>query len=334
MPTSDTLSRWLRSSGALPRGDVADVQIDLEHTATTSKLIFVRATYTSEAPRNLPRHLVVKSPLVREGDNSELRFYCEVAPLLPAPPLVRCVASEEDSETLVLEDLRADYDHPPWPITPTRKQSEMAIDALAAVHSTCWEARVLGNTIGRLHTDESLTSMVHGIAAHLPAFMDAFGDSLTAGARAIYERVFASSLKPWLRLTDPHALTIIHGDAHTWNFLFPRSGAGAAYLIDWQLWHIDVGVRDLAFFMALHWSPDRRRELELPLLRRYHVALLVHGIAGYTFDDLWLDYRRCVVRNLTIPIIFWSRGMKPEAWWNRLECALAAYRDLECDDLL
>ena len=52
------------------------------------------------------------------------------------------------------------------------------------------------------------------------------------------------------------------------------------------------------------------------LLRRYHEALLAHGVALYSWDDLLLDYRRCVVRNLTMPIIFWSRGMKPEDWWN------------------
>ena len=75
-------------------------------------------------------------------------------------------------------------------------------------------------------------------------------------------------------------------------------------------------------------------ELELTLLRRYHEALLAHGVVNYTFDDLLLDYRRCVVRNLTIPIILSSRGMKPEVWWHRLECALAAYKDLECDELL
>jgi hypothetical protein len=46
------------------------------------------------------------------------------------------------------------------------------------------------------------------------------------------------------------------------------------------------------------------------------------------------DYRLCVVRNLTIPILFWSRGMKPEGWWHRLECSLASYRDLGCDELL
>ena len=32
-------------------------------------------------------------------------------------------------------------------------------------------------------------------------------------------------------------------------------------------------------------------------------------------------------------LAFLSRGMKPEGWWHRLECALAAYRDLGCDEL-
>jgi len=324
-PTAAALSDWLGR-------DVAHIHLDLEHKTPISTLFFVTATYTPGAPPDLPRHIVVKSPLVPPTADCELKFYREVAPIIGSPPLVNCLAAVENgsSEVIVIEDLRATHDHPPWPIPPSRGQSELAIDALAHVHAACWEASTLGNP----HTVQSLTSMVEGIVTNLPAFMDSFGDGLTAEARHIYERVFSSSLKPWLRLTDSRALTIIHGDAHTWNFLFPRSGSGAAYLIDWQLWHVDTGARDLAYFMALHWYPGRRRELELPLLRRYHEALVAHGIANYTFDDLWLDYRRCVVRNLTIPIILSSRGMKPEAWWHRLECALSAYNDLECDELL
>src|SRR2546427_6564192 len=34
-----------------------------------------------------------------------------------------------------------------------------------------------------------------------------------------------------------------------------------------------LGARDLAFFMALHWYPERRRELERPLLEYYHRGL-------------------------------------------------------------
>ena len=36
-------------------------------------------------------------------------------------------------------------------------------------------------------------------------------------------------------------------------------------LIDWQLWDINVGAIDLAFLMALHWSPQRRALLEKAL---------------------------------------------------------------------
>jgi hypothetical protein len=337
--TAATLSSWLRRSGSLPGGDISEIHIDLEHSAPISKLYFLTATYTPDAPADLPRHLVVKSPWVQaSGDGPEMQFYRDVAPTLATPPLVRCLAAIENSaemtETIVLEDLRATHDQRPWPIPPTKSQSEAAIDALAHVHARYWEAPTLGTGIGRHNTEESLTSMVNGVAANLPAFFDEFGDSLTTDARKVYERVFASSFKPWLRLTDPRALTVAHGDAHSLNFLFPRSGSGAAYLIDWQLWHIDVGARDLAFLIALHWYPRRRRELEASLIQRYHEALLAHGVANYSLDDLWLDYRRGVVRNLTIPVIFWSRGMKPEGWWHRLECALAAYDDLAGDELL
>lgn len=338
-PTAATLSSWLRRSGSLPSGDITQIHIDLEHKAPISKLHFLTATYTSDAPADLPRRLVVKSPWVQaSGDGPEVQFYRDVAPILATPPLVRCLAaienSDEMTETIVLEDLRSTHDQRPWPMPPTRNQSETAIDALAYVHAHYWEAPGLGSTIGQHNTEHSLTSMLQGVIEQLGPFFDEFGDSLTADARKLYERVFSSSLKPWMRLTDPRALTIVHGDAHSWNFLFPRSGSGPAYLIDWQLWHIDVGARDLAFLMALHWYPGRRRELETSLIQRYHEALLAHEIANYSLDDLWLDYRRGVVRNLTIPVIFWSRGMKPEWWWPRLECALAAYDDLGCDELL
>lgn len=336
-----TLSHWLRRSGNLPAGAVVSMRVELETETTTSQLMFLTVTYSSDAPSDLPRHLVIKTPLMRPsvpGGSAELQFYRLLAPVMGTPPLVRCFAAIDEGDsnpaTLVLEDLRATHDHPPWPLPPSVNQCEAALDALAKIHAQWWEAPALGNTVGEIHTPESLTKMVQGIAALLPAFLNAVGYALNTEDRQVLERVFSSSLKPWMRLTDPRALTIIHGDAHTWNFLFPQSGEGAAFLIDWQLWHVDLGARDLAFFIALHWYPSRRREFEQPLVHYYHDSLLGQGVENYSFDELWLDYRRCVVRNLTIPIIFWSRGMKPEGWWHRLECALASYRDLACDELV
>ena len=338
--TASTLSDWLHRSGRLPSGAITDVNLEQEIETPISTLTFLTATYSSDVPANMPRRLLVKLPHVpaKTGGTGESHFYRNLAPLLEGPPLVRCLGalqeSEGDPETIVLEDLRATHDHPQWPLAPSRRQCELALDALVRVHAHWWEAPTLGQNVGQLHTNESLTVMVHDIAAHLPAFTNALGDALTADDRRVFEHVFSSSLRPWLRLTDTRALTVAHGDAHTWNFLFPRSGHGPAFLVDWQLWHLDLAARDLAFFMALHWYPRRRLELERPLLTYYHRRLMAHGVRNYSFDELWLDYRRCVVRNLTIPILFWSRGMNPEGWWHRLACALAAYRDLGCDELI
>ncbi len=340
--TAKTVSRWLWQSGTLSRGTVLKIKVELDIKTTISRLIFLTATYSTDSPFDLPLQLVVKSPLVAphrsDEFEGEINFYRQLAPMLGTPPTVRCLAAFEESdgysETLVLEDLRATHDHPPWPIPPSRKQCELALDALIRLHAQWWESSKLGRTIGQPHTPESLRTMVQRIGTQIPDFFDSLGGSLPKDARPIYESAFDSLLRPWMRLTDSRALTIIHGDAHTWNFLYPRAGQGPAFLIDWQLWHVDVGARDLAFLMALHWYPSLRRELEEPLLRYYYEGLRAHGIDNYSFDDLRLDYRRCVVRNLTIPILFWSRGMEPEGWWHRLECALAAYRDLKCEELL
>jgi hypothetical protein len=289
----------------------------------------------------LPDRLVLKWPVEHspapEGGCPEITFYRELAPALSAPPLVRCLATAPSSNTqqwLILEDLRSTHSNPPWPKRPDNESAHEAVAVLARVHSRWWEAPSLGSTVGTLHTEASLRTMVNGISAHLPGFINDLGEDLPVADRVILETVFNSSLRPWLRLVERRALTVVHGDAHTWNFLFPRSGQGMPYLIDWQLWHLDVGPRDLAFLIALHWDRTVRQQLERQLLHCYHDELISAGISNYSFDDLLLDYRRCVVRNLTFPLILWSRGQQREGWRHRLDCALAAYRDLNGAELL
>lgn len=339
--TEASLTEALRRGGSLPRGSVLHLHVDHREATWVSKLAFVQVVYSADAPSDLPGALVVKRPRIAGNDTTtvdraEVDFYSRVGPSLPVPPRVRCLAALDEGPAgtlLVLEDLRNGYDHPPWPIPPSRADCEAAVTALAQLHARWWEHDSLGNTIGTYHTVEGLRQMVAGIGAHLPALLTAFGDALPTSTRHVLERAFASRLQPWLRIAEGRALTVTHGDAHTWNFLFPRSGAGPAYLLDWQVWHLDVGARDVAFMMGLHWPVSRRRGLELELLRYYHGQLVQRGVQDYSFDDLLLDYRRCLVRNLTFPILFWSRGMEPQGGWDRLDHAASAYHDHNCDAL-
>jgi hypothetical protein len=328
----------LRDAGALARGSVVAVRVSKRLTTTVSQLCFATLRYSARATP-LPARVLIKSPLasMATAGETERTFYAQLAPHLPSPPIARCLATAPESDPvawLILEDLRSAYSNPAWPDPPNRSEALGAVTALAQVHARWWEAASLGATVGSLHTQESLRAMIAAIAVHLPAFLDAIVPRLPLKDRQLLERVFSSSLAPWLRLVDRTALTVTHGDAHTWNFLFPRSGRGLPYLVDWQVWHLDVGARDLAFMMALHWNRTLRRRLEHPLVQLYHRQLGAAGIANYPFDDLWLDYRRCVVRNLTFPLILWRRGLPREAWYQRLRNAIAAVRDLDAEELL
>ena len=339
--TPSELTSALISAGTLQQGAILSVEITKQFQSTVSNLWFLEVEYAAGSSPELPNRLVLKWPLEQspapERGEPELFFYRELAPAFPSPPMVQCLATApltSKQQWLILEDLRSRHTNPPWPHCPTDKEVYAAAAVLARLHARWWEAPALGSTIGTLHTEASLRKMVYGFRDHLPGLFDDLGDNLPIADRLLLEGVFNSSLRPWLRLLEQRALTVIHGDAHPWNFLFPRSGEGMPYLIDWQLWHPDVGPKDLAFMIGLHWDRTAREQLELPLLHFYHHELVSAGVSSYSFDDLMLDYRRCLVRNLTFPIILWAHGDPRESWRHRLDYALAAYRDHDAAELL
>lgn len=131
------------------------------------------------------------------------------------------------------------------------------------------------------------------------------------------------------------AYTLAHGDAHVWNLLSPRDGAASGIrLIDWDGWRIGRGAADLAYMMAVHWYPERRARLEARLIERYHAGLLAHGVAAYSLDRLWEDYRLSVIGLLSTPRWQQSYGLHPGIWWPHLHRVLAAFEDLGCAALL
>jgi aminoglycoside phosphotransferase (APT) family kinase protein len=335
------LTAALYEAGTLRHGAVVSVAISKRLETMISHLWFLDVDYSTDSSPKLPNCLLLKwalkeSAAPEQGD-PEVVFYRELAPSLPSPPVVRCLATAPPTSKerwLLIEDLRSTHTNPPWPERPSENHVHEAVATLAQVHARWWDSPALGSTVGALHTETALRSMVAGFRDHLPGLFEDLGDDLPPADRSVLEEAFNSSLRPWLRLLDQRALTVIHGDAHTWNFLFPRSGQRETYLIDWQLWHLDIGARDLAFMIGLHWDRIACEKLEAPLLRFYHEELNRTGINDYSFDDLLLDYRRCLVRNLTFPVLFWSRKLPRESWRNRLNHALAAYRDHDCSEVL
>ena len=126
---------------------------------------------------------------------------------------------------------------------------------------------------------------------------------------------------------------IVCGDAHLGNFLFARDN-GPAVLLDWQFWHATIGGTDLAFLLATETDSALRRNEERPLLERYYRQLLAAGVRGYPWQACWDDYRLSVILvSLFIPVWRWSL-FQWEPDFCALQRAMAAYIELQCEELL
>src|SRR5205085_1817484 len=240
------LSEVLRRAGVLVRGDVRAVEVTLSRALHVSHVCRLAVTYTDDAPLDAPAQLFLKlsaPALQAHYSRKEIEFYEKVAPLAPELPLLRCFDAVFDEATgrahLLLEDVTETHGHPPAPMPPHDGECEAVVDSLAELHARWWHDPRLGQEVGQLTTPAEFAELRQLIETKLVGFLDFLGDRLSAERRARYEQVLAGSMYPWRRMLTREGLTLAHGDAHWWNFLYPRK-EGRVLIFDWHQWHVDA----------------------------------------------------------------------------------------------
>jgi hypothetical protein len=103
--------------------------------------------------------------------------------------------------------------------------------------------------------------------------------------------------------------------------------------IDWAVWHLNLGVGDLAYLVVL--SPAEWREAhEERLFELYYSELLAQGVAGYSRDQCWADYRLAALGHLLWMPFWYAVDTPEEIWLENLEDTLKAVGDLGVGELL
>lgn len=347
--TPEWLTGVLRQSGFLSRGKVIKVENKLTKRLLVSVVSRLEVSYSADAsapPAPSQLFLKISGPdsvqvVFSEPHSREVEFYNVIAAEMSDPPFIRCYdaaySAESGNSHLLLDDLSETHFQPESPHSPEKLYCELAMECMAQLHAFWWEHPRLGKEIGKLFSAGELKAFVGEVEKNVNGFIDFLGDRLSVEGRQIYLRLLAAKYEIWGRLTEATGLTVTHGDAHWWNLLYPRDpDTHRVCLFDWQLWHVDVGARDIAFMVALGGYAERRRgaAMELHLIRLYHESLIAHGVGNYTRDDCWDDYRWSAVRNLNVPVVQWSQGRDAKLWRGNLERALRAYEDLGCSELL
>ena len=127
------------------------------------------------------------------------------------------------------------------------------------------------------------------------------------------------------RVEGGEHVTLLHGDAHLWNFYFPKDPATSdLILFDWETYKRGLGAYDLAYLLV-H-GTSGRETLEPTLMHLYYQKLIEGGVEGYTRDQFEYDYRLSIVSTTFCPLI-WKRVFS-------MRSAMQAFADWNCDEHL
>lgn len=255
-----------------------------------------------------------------DSGRREVAFYTQVAAAMPAGVVPRCFEAVFEPETgawhLLLEDLTDSHLlAATWPLPPTTEQCERILHALARLHAEWWDDPRLGVSVGTRLDADVLNQHLQRLEEQYKSFTDRLGDRLSAERRDLYERFLDAAPRLLARYHSQRNFTIAHGDSHVWNYFLPRDGGHDVRLFDCDAWHIGVATGDLAYMMATHWYPERRRRIERPLLDHYHATLAAHGVHGFDRRALDDDYRLSVLWQITTPVRQAAMDLPPLIWW-------------------
>ncbi len=136
-----------------------------------------------------------------------------------------------------------------------------------------------------------------------PGFMARYHDRLPQEHRDLLHR-FSSKLDGWvMQRSGPRSL--VHGDFRLDNMLYgsPQGSTIPLVVVDWQTISIGKPISDIAYFLGAGLLPDVRGSHEVQLLRVYHEALLAQGVANFSFEACFRDYRRFSFSGLVMAVI-------------------------------
>ena len=306
VPTSlpDITPCWLTEAFNAGRSSITGYTSETlaEGKGFMNQLFRLRLHFDS-SPADRPDTVIAKLPstdpllrtvFARLGQNRrEVGFYRNLAasPHMPTPRVYHSAMDPATGNSvLLLEDLSS-LRQGDSVAGCTLAEARLCIGQLARFHASWWNSPLLDG-LDWMPLREADTDAYQQIyPAAWSALVEKAREGMPPGLRVLGNHLISDMRRIKTRLSRP-PLTVVHGDYRLDNCFFSEGASSQqAVVIDWEFCTKGRGVYDVATFIDEALSPERRREVELGLLKEYHSILEQHGVRGYTFDECLYDYR-------------------------------------------
>jgi len=123
-------------------------------------------------------------------------------------------------------------------------------------------------------------------------------------------------------------ITVIHGDCHPGQLLFPKDESKSIMFSSLQNVRMGLGTEDLAMLIALHIEPDKNKAK--PILDCYY-GFLSEKASGYSYENFISDYKLSIAEHLFFPVRLINRGIYA---FNMRDNAIKAFEMFVLDDAI
>jgi len=289
--------------------------IDRERIGTGQTARCVRLTiHYADADSDAPSTMVAKYPsddALSRGSavamgiyRREVEFYRDVAPRLTMR-LPRCYYADVDDQgeqfLILMEDLvHARQGDQIRGLTP--EVVRVAVLELVGLQAPTWLDESLGARFAE--AEDGFFSDMHGLYNRmLPTFVDRFGPRLAVDELDIIERLGQAPAAPLFQpVGRPFCLE--HRDYRPDNLMIDeRSLQPKVTVVDWQGMRTGRPLNDVALCLAGSLEAAERRACEEDILRQYHAGLCAAGVADFSWDQCWFEYRRAAFAGFGLTVV-------------------------------
>ena len=257
-------------------------------------------------PRSLFLKMATEHQIARETAAQggmyryEVGFYRELASWvnISTPCCYAAEISDDDTAFVLLLEDAAPFVQPDQLLGLSLAQSRLAIQELAGLHASTWQAKGMENCHWAKIDETIVDGYTQGLVQLKPVFLEHFGADQSADDIEILDRLVDKAHAYWRYTLGCPNQVAVHCDFRADNMMFgERRGEQAMVTIDW-VGTVSSSGRDVEHFLGTSLLPEDRRAREQELLSHYHETLLAQGVTGFSLQDCIDDYRG----NLLYPV--------------------------------
>jgi hypothetical protein len=298
--TTDWFESVLAQAGVLHGATVTSVATEPVTGGVIARMVRARLSYSG--PTEAPGSVIVKYTTEDPGSLAvakamglyelEVRFYQDIAPLVPRMSVPTCYLATIDDESrfvVVLEDFGGRARPGDVFTESPPDECAAALSQLVAFQAPLWNSTAVAG-LGWIADPARTHGVFDQMAQGLPALLARFGDALRPAHVRLLETLLPRAGE-WAR--SWRAPTVVqHGDFRSDNTLLGTApGAPPLTVIDFQTVRLGPPGIDPAQYLASAVTTDTRRAIERDLIADYHAGLAAAGVPDWSVDDCWDSYR-------------------------------------------